>query len=246
MKLHFTALIPVLLVLMGCSTLDRLDSVGKTPELSAPQNPVQQSGYRPVSLPLPEPQSTDRLSNSLWVPGRKSFFKDQRANQVGDLVTVIINIDDKAEIDNTSERSRDSNESTSFPTLLGFENNFRRVLPGAPSLDPGVSTSSSSKNTGKGSIDRKEAIRLRVAGIITQLLPNGNMVLIGRQEVRVNYEVRELQVAGVIRQEDIATDNTIPFEKIAEARVSYGGRGHISDVQAPRYGAQVLDIILPF
>lgn len=246
MKPRLYSLLTMVFLLMGCSALDRLDNVGKTPELTAPQNPVQQSGYRPVSLPLPEPQSTERSPNSLWVPGRKSFFKDQRANQVGDLVTVVINIDDKAEIDNTTERSRDSSESASFPTLLGFENNFRRILPGAPSLDPGVSTSTTSKNNGKGSIDRKEAIKLRVAGIITQLLPNGNMVLIGRQEVRVNYEVRELQVAGVIRQEDIATDNTIPFEKIAEARVSYGGRGHISDVQAPRYGAQVLDVILPF
>ena len=82
--------------------------------------------------------------------------------------------------------------------------------------------------------------------MITEVLPNGNLAIFGRQEVQVNFERRDLVVAGVIRPEDITSGNTIAYEQIAEARVSYGGQGQITDFQQPRYGQQLYDIVFPF
>lgn len=234
-------------MLSACSqTLERLDNVGKSPEVSPIENPVQAPGYRPVSLPMPQPRPVVRNPNSLWQPGAKSFFKDLRASDVGDLVTVVINIKDQAQLSNTSERSRQNSQSSGIDSLLGLENQLQRILPN--SSDPAnlLGTSSDLSNKGEGKVNRKEDISLRVAATVTQKLPNGNLVILGRQEIRVNFEVRELQVVGVVRPEDISSSNTIDYDKIAEARISYGGRGHITDVQQPRYGDQVLDILLPF
>jgi flagellar L-ring protein FlgH len=241
------ALCLLTLGMAGCSsTLDRLETVGKTPEVSAIQNPVQTPGYQPVSLPMPTPRTVVRNPNSLWQPGAKSFFKDLRASDVGDLVTVVIEIKDQAQLSNTSERSRANSQDSGISSLLGLETQLQRILPN--SSDPAnlLGTSSNLSNKGEGSIKRKEDISLRVAATVTQKLPNGNLVILGRQEIRVNFEVRELQVTGIVRAEDISSSNTIDYDKIAEARISYGGRGHITDVQQPRYGDQVMDILLPF
>lgn len=235
----------------GCSYIDRVKDIGETPKLSAIENPVMQAGYRPVSMPMPVPEKVSYSPNSLWRTGARAFFEDQRARRVGDILTVVVEITDKAELENATNRRRDNEENAGIPKLGGYELSklLDRVIPGkAEDLDLSnfVSASSDSKSEGGGGIDREETITTRIAAVVTQVLPNGNMVIEGRQEVRVNYEMRELIVAGVVRPEDITSENTIPISKIAEARVSYGGKGQITDVQQPRYGQQFLDIVLPF
>lgn len=235
----------------GCSYVDRVKEIGETPKLSAIENPVMQAGYRPVSMPMPIPEKISYSPNSLWRTGARAFFEDQRARRVGDILTVIVEITDKAELDNATNRRRDNEENAGIPKLGGYELSslLSKVIPGKVDdldLSNFVSASSDSKSEGGGGIDREEKITTRIAAVVTQVLPNGNMVIEGRQEVRVNYEMRELIVAGVVRPEDITSENTIPIAKIAEARVSYGGKGQITDVQQPRYGQQFLDIVLPF
>lgn len=242
------ALVSALLAttLAGCNTVDRLASVGQAPALSAIEDPTTSSGYRPVQMPMPPQIVATHTPNSLWRQGSRAFFKDQRAQQIGDILTVKVNLKDSAKIDNETQRSRSNSETLNTPKLFGLETALPTVLPGAPNGAPLVQTSSTTSNDGKGSVDRSETLATNVAAVVTQLLPNGNLVIEGRQEVRVNFEVRELIVGGIVRPEDIEADNTITSTKIAEARIAYGGRGQITDVQQARYGQQVLDIILPF
>lgn len=233
-------------LLAGCSAADRLADVGRAPTLSAIENPTAAPGYRPVDMPMPTPEPAVYNANSLWRTGARAFFNDQRASRVGDILTVNVAITDSARLDNESERSRDNNEGFRLNALFGLESVLSNALPADASADALVNLDSDSGSEGSGSIDREEQIDTTIAAVVTQILPNGNMVIEGRQEVRVNFEKRELIVAGVVRPEDIASDNTIESSKIAEARISYGGQGHISDVQQPRYGQQVMDILLPF
>ncbi|AWB22494.1 flagellar basal body L-ring protein FlgH [Methylobacterium currus] len=231
-------------LLAGCNTVDRLTNIGATPALSAIEDPTAQAGYRPVRLPMPDVQPVSYASNSLWRTGSRAFFKDQRAAKVGDLVTVKINVTDKANLNNETKRSRSNSESFGMPNAFGLESKTK-LLAG---MDPAkmLTTDSTTTNDGAGSVQRAETVTTNVAAIVTQVLPNGNLVLEGRQEIRINFEVRELIVGGVVRPEDIESDNTIDSSKIAQARIAYGGRGQITDVQQPRYGQQFLDIVLPF
>lgn len=230
----------------GCTALDRLARVGEAPNLKPIENPVRDPDYEPVTLPMPPPETVSYEPNSLWRTGSKAFFKDQRASRVGDILTVNILIDDSASLENTTERTRTMNEDDNIGTLFGYEAALDAILP--ETVNPGniLDLDSTSTNSGEGTVERTEDINLKIAAIVTQALPNGNMVINGRQEVRVNYEVRELWITGVVRPEDISSQNTIDYDKIAEARVVYGGRGVISDIQQPRYGTQILDIIYPF
>ncbi len=230
----------------GCMLSKRLSQVGESPPLTQIQNPAAAPHYRPVSLPMPRGESMRHEPNSLWRAGARSFFKDQRAGQIGDILTVVIDIDDNAKLDNSSQRDRNADESLSLGGFFGYEANLHRFLPNEVDNTNLIGIDGTTNSSGTGAIDRKEKIVLKVAAVVTQVLPNGNLVIRGRQEVRVNFEVRELTVAGIIRSEDITSSNTISYEKIAEARVSYGGRGQITDVQQPRYGYQVLDILSPF
>lgn len=244
---RFALLAAVAATLPACNALSRVSDIGSAPQLTKIQDPQAQPGYTPVSLPMPTPLPAERNPNSLWRTGAKAFFKDQRAAKVGDLLTVNIKIDDQAKIANESKRSRANSDKAGMPALLGMETDtLARVLPNGANASSLVDLSSNTSNNGKGSVDRSEQIELKVAALITQTLPNGNLVIQGRQEVRVNFEARDLQITGVIRPEDITAQNTISYEKIAEARISYGGRGQISDVQQPRYGQQLFDIIMPF
>jgi flagellar L-ring protein FlgH len=231
----------------GCAnTIERLTQVGQPPELTPIENPAAQASYRPVSLPMPAEEPEIYPANSLWRQGARSFFKDQRARTVGDVLTVQVVIADQATVSNQTERTRDNEDNFSASHFFGYESKLDKIFPNAVDPNNLVDLNSDMLNSGRGNTSRNEEIRVNVAAVVTQVLPNGNLVLQGRQEVRVNFEVRELYVAGVARREDITPDNTIPHDKIAELRVAYGGRGQITDVQQPRYGAQVLDIILPY
>ncbi len=232
------------LLLSGCAALDRLKVIGQAPPLSSIDNPTSQPGYKPVHMPMPQPQFATYNPNSLWRNGSRAFFKDQRAHQVGDILTVKVNITDRAAIANETQRKREAKDDSGVDNFFG-----KTKLPIFSSVNvPGrIFTADSSTSTdGKGTINRSEALTTNVAAVVMQVLPNGNLVVEGRQEIRVNFEVRELIVAGIVRPADIESDNTIDSTKIAEARIAYGGRGQITDVQQPRYGQQVLDILLPF
>src|ERR1700731_3622743 len=228
----------------GCSGIDRLSQVGEQPKLSAIENPTTQPGYKPVQMPMPKPESVSYNPNSLWRNGSRAFFKDQRAHQIGDLLTVTVNITDQANFANETQRSRTNKEDSGITDFLGAKTlgaQAQKILPGRI-----LTADSPASSDGKGSIQRQESLQTNVAAVVTQLLPNGNLVVEGKQEIRVNYEVRELIVAGIVRPEDIQSDNTIDSSKIAQARIAYGGRGQIFDFQQPRYGQQVTDILLPF
>jgi flagellar L-ring protein precursor FlgH len=239
------ALTLLALPLAACGAADRLSQVGQAPTLNAIQDPTTMPGYRPVQMPMPAPQPAHYNANSLWKSGNRAFFEDQRAKQVGDLLTVLVTISDRAQFDNETERTRSGSDSSGVSGALGTAID-KYVLPGNASADALATVDSDSSFKGSGSVDRQETLQTSVAAVVTQVLPNGNLVIEGRQEVRVNFEVRELIVAGIVRPQDIKSDNTIASEKIAEARIGYGGRGQITDVQQPRYGQQVLDIVLPF
>lgn len=183
---------------------------------------------------------------SLWSSGPRSLFGDRRARGVGDIVTILIEIDDEASISNQSNRTRTGAENMEASALFGLEGPIAEFLPGNNGLSPAVATSSSSNSTGTGAVTRNEAISLKVAARVIDVLPNGHFMVSGRQEVRVNHELRDLQVLGIIRPEDISRKNQITYDRMAEARIAYGGRGVISDVQAPRYGQQAFDLIAPF
>lgn len=244
-----TPLVAALMVatsLSGCNVLTRLSEVGGTPKTTPIANPTTVPGYRPVTMPMPAPQVAEDNPNSLWRAGARAFFKDVRAKAVGDILTVKLSISDKAEIENITERERADTEDVDATKLFGLEAEFAKKLPQAIDATSLISLGNAHKTKGDGSIDRSETITLTFAATITQILPNGNFVVMGRQELVVNKEIRELMVTGIIRPEDIESDNTITHEKIAEMRAHYGGRGTLSDLQQPRWGWQVLDILFPF
>ena len=245
LRMTVLASIALGLLVSGCGTPERLSRVGQPPALNAIQDPTTTPGYRPVQMPMPEPQNAHYSPNSLWRSGSRAFFEDQRASQVGDILTVVVTIDDSAQIDNSTARSRSDTSSAGVGGAVGNAVN-KFVLPAGSDASALGSVNSDIDFSGQGSVDREEVLQTSVAAVVLQVLPNGNLVIEGRQEVRVNFEVRELIVAGIVRPEDITANNTIVSEKIAEARIGYGGRGQITDVQQPRYGSQVMDILLPF
>lgn len=236
-----------ILSLSACGISDRVANIGKAPSMSGIQTAHNQANNPElINLPMPVQTSATPEANSLWQPGRQTFFKDQRAHKVGDILTIMIDIQDEADLENKTERTRSGTERIGVPNMLGFESKLGKVLPGAVDPTNLVGTNSDHRTTGDGKIEREEQIKLKMAAMIMQVLPNGNFIIRGQQEVRVNYELRELTLDGVIRPEDILNNNSISYEKIAEARISYGGRGQVSDIQQPRYGQQFIDAVFPF
>lgn len=226
-------------LLAGCSSYERLSELGSGPKLSPISNPAQK---QPVEVPMPQPPAEPRGANSLWQPGARSFFHDPRASRIGDILTVSISVADAAKLSNTTSRSRTNADNANLVNFFGLE----KSLPS--SMDPSsvVKMGSDTSNVGGGSIDRSEQINLTLAALVTQVLSNGNMVIAGHQQMRVNGELRDLQVSGIVRTEDITSSNTVDLSQIAEARISYGGKGTVSDVQEPRLGSQLFDILMPW
>jgi flagellar L-ring protein FlgH len=240
-----------LLLLMAPTACGRLDHLGRPPELS-PVGPNGESAalaaeevVRRLPLPAPPPALPSQ-PGSLWMVGAQGFFNDNRASRVGDLVTVVIDIDEAASFDNRTSRSRANEEALATPNFFGLESKLQSILPNAVDPNNLVNLSSDTSSRGSGSSRRAEKVQMKMAAIITTILPNGNFVISGRQEVRVNYDLRELQIVGIVRPQDVTAENTVTYDKIAEARIAYGGRGQIFDLQQPRYGQQILDTVLPF
>ena len=203
-----------------------------------------------VSVPMPAftpPRPTRTAQRaSLWQASDAGFFADRRAGEVGDILTIDIEIDDQARLSNESERRRQGGASIGAPRVLGLERVVEGLTRSAGADIDLVDVGAESNAAGSGSIDRAETISLTVAATVVQKLPNGNLVVAGRQEVKVNSELRELRIAGIIRPADIRYDNTIPYDKIAEARITYGGYGQLSRQTRTGYGEDAVDVILPY
>ncbi|HZB91106.1 MAG TPA: flagellar basal body L-ring protein FlgH [Stellaceae bacterium] len=233
-------------LLTGCNALTRITQIGETPPLTTIQDPRQQPGYRPVSLPMPAPMVAERRPNSLWQTGSRAFFKDQRANQPGDILTVEVSFDNKAQFDNNTQGQRNTQEQDGA-NILGLKwLGALGAATGATASNNLFNINGTTNNQAIAEIKREEQVTVNVAAMVTQVLPNGDLVVVGTQEMRVNNEVRNLQVTGVVRQQDISSTNTVTLDKLAEARISYGGQGVITNIQQPRYGEQLLDVIAPF
>lgn len=232
--------------LTGCGALQRLSEIGRPPSMTPTSDPTKSPSWRPVTMPMPAKETLTEQADALWRPGSRAFFKDQRASRVGDIVTILVNTADTANLKNVTTANRTGSETMGVPNLFGLENALPHILGNSANPSSLVSTSSTNANGGTGQIQRNENVTLSVAGVVTQVLPNGNLVVEANQEMRVNSELLDLHISGVIRPEDIASDNTVQDDRMAEARISYGGRGQLTDVQTPRYGQQLMDILLPF
>jgi flagellar L-ring protein FlgH len=234
------------LAALAMAACQPLSTVGRAPEFSPLE--ARQEHRALYNVPLPEQTEARRGVDeaSLWSAGQRSLLGDRRATRAGDILTVVIEIDDRAEISNSSQRGRTGAQSMGVPQLFGLPQRIDDRLPAGASMANAVGIDSSSTFQGSGSVSRNERLTLRVATTIVERLPNGVLQIEGSQEVRVNNELRELIVTGYIRPEDISRRNEIAYDRIAGARISYGGRGQISEVQQPRYGQQIADILLPF
>lgn len=246
----FLTILMSLFLLMSCQdTVDKLKRVGKEPQFENIELPTVEEDEEEIErreARLRAQHAHMRKTNSLWQPGSTKFFRDSRAWKVGDIIRVMVEIKDNASLDNSTEQARNGGDSFGIPNLFGKEKAIQANLPTTANLNNLVRVSNARNHKGNGKISRKEDIKTQIAATVTKVLPSGNLVIQGHQEVRVNYELREIKVAGIIRPKDIDSDNSIKTNQMAEARISYGGRGVVSDVQQPRAGSQVIDIISPF
>ncbi|MGL4238150.1 flagellar basal body L-ring protein FlgH [Tabrizicola sp.] len=231
------------LALAGCG---KLGQVGRAPEFSGLEGSNQHYAMYSAALPDDLPPETPSDASSLWTAGTDSLFGDRRAAQRGDIVTVVIEIDDSASISNSTGRNRSGEQTSGLPEFLGIPQRIDEGLPDGASMAEAFEMSSSSTFKGSGSVSRKEKLTLRIAATVVEELPNGVLRIEGQQEVRVNFEMRELIVTGYVRPIDISRQNEITYDKIAGARIAYGGRGQITDMQQPTYGQQVAEIVMPF
>jgi flagellar L-ring protein FlgH len=224
------------------NTGTKLNELGGEPAMTSVTDPTKVAGYQPVSMPVPNPNPTDHHTGSIWQPGARAFFKDQRASRVGDVLTVSVTINDSAIMANETQGARNDSDNVAVNNLFGLE----KVLAKFATPSSLINTSGVRATDGKASINRSEQITVQLAALVTQVLPNGNMVVVAKQEVRVDYDLRDVSFTGIVRPTDIDATNTIAWDKIAEARLSYAGRGQSEDLQQPRMGSQLIDILSPF
>lgn len=246
MKKSSVPMVLGVLVLSGAAGCSRVANVGSVPDMTSAQQTQEFQAMTAAAYSEPTLPQTPTSAASLWTTKPMSLVGDRRAGQRGDILTVAIEINDRAEFQNTSGRSRSAADEVSIPAMVGLPQRIDRKLPEGASMSDMVEADSSSSFKGTGNISRREKLTLRVAATVIDVLPNGVLHIQGSQEVRVNYEIRELTVSGFVRPSDIGRRNEIAYDRIAGARISYGGRGQISDVQQPRYGQQIADIILPY
>jgi len=236
----------LLFLVIGVAACGRMERVGRAPDF----NPLEGSYQHHAMYNIPFPDRTEAARStdgaSIWTAGQKSLLGDRRASRRGDILTVVIEIDDRAEMSNNSARSRSGSESMGIPSFFGLPQRIDARLPAGASMANAVGANSAGSFQGDGSVRRNERMTLRLATTVVETLPNGVLRIEGTQEVRVNNELRELVVSGYVRPEDISRRNEITYDKIAGARVGYGGRGLISDAQRPRWGQEIADILLPF
>lgn len=234
-----------LFTLASCTTLERLKRVGKAPDFAKLEVPIDEEQLSPEEKEA-EQRAHVKKTNSLWQPGATSFFRDNRAWKVGDILRVKVKVSDKATLNNSTKQKRGGTNTSSATEFFGK----KRAILATIGMDKGatnlVDMSGNRDTSGSGDISRKEIVETQVAAMVRQVMANGNLVIEGHQEIRVNSELREVKVAGIIRPRDIGSDNSIGSEQIAEARISYGGRGVVSDMQDPRVGSQIADILSPF
>lgn len=236
----------LLLVLVAVAGCGKLEQVGRAPEFTGLEGTNQQYAMYASEMPQDVPPQTPTDASSLWTGATQSLFGDRRAARRGDILTVVIEINDSASISNSTGRSRSGQQKSGLPDLMGIPQNIEENLPAGASMDTAYQSKSSSTFKGQGSVSRNEKLTLRIAATVVEELPNGVLKIEGQQEVRVNFEMRELIVTGYVRPIDITRQNEITYDKIAGARISYGGRGQITDMQQPTYGQQVADIVMPF
>jgi flagellar L-ring protein precursor FlgH len=228
--------------LAGCSSVSEAVRGPQLAPLGYPAAlvPREQTIIAPRETPPPA------SANSLWRNGARAFFADQRAARVGDILTVTVDIDEHAKTTNTTVAGRSSNMNAGVPHMFGLETSLGRMLPSAYDPSNMIATNTTTQANGQGSIDREEKISMTVAAVVTAVLPNGNMVIQGSQEVRTNANVRQLTISGIVRPEDISSANTIKHTQIAEARIDYSGRGDIDAVQKTPAGQALVERFWPF
>lgn len=234
------------MLLAGCATLEeQAKIITETAPMRPIEDPTQFPNYQPITPIALTPTDHPPQGASLWRPGAKSFFRDNRASRVGDIIKVAVGIDDSAEFSNSTNSTARHNQKSGVTKLFGLEQELSNLVPGLSPPDLLNLDSTNNFIAPKSTIKRTETLTFIIPAIVQQVLPNGSLVVRGRQEIRLNNEVRQLQVMGIARPVDIDNNNTIKSERLTECRIVYGGEGDISDEQHLRYGQKALDI-LPF
>jgi flagellar L-ring protein precursor FlgH len=221
-------LIAALLPLAACASVSSTVNTPTLSPISYPAPFVAKSG--PGIGQRDESQARAASANSLWRNGSRNFFNDQRASKVGDILQVSVQIADTAQLANETVANRTASAQAGFKNLFGLETVLLHALPGLSTSNL-INSTSALASDGKGSVNRSETINTVISAVITGVLPNGNLTIEGDQEVLVNNEMRRVAIAGIVRPQDITSTNTISNAQIAQARIEYGGKGQLTQIQ---------------